>query len=79
MFGVNGTGCSNVEEMVVDVVVRGDGGKRRGVERVLEGWSAAKGGCELVALDSLKSLWATKKTVDDVCNGQKFNNSLTPL
>ena len=55
--------------MVVDVLVRGGGdgsGRRRAVERVLEGWSAALGGaCDLTALESLKGVWK-RKTVDEV-------------
>ena len=69
VFGPGGEGSGGGGEMVVDVLVRGGGdgsGRRRAVERVLEGWSAALGGaCDLTALESLKGVWK-RKTVDEV-------------
>lgn len=71
MFGPGGEG-SGSQECAVEVLVRGgaDGaGRRRGVERVLEGWPFAAGGaCELRELESLKSLWA-KRPVFEVSLG----------
>ena len=68
VFGPGGDG-SAAQEFAAEVLVRGgaDGsGRRRGVERVLEGWSPAAGGpCELRDLESLKTLW-TKKPVLEV-------------
>ncbi|KAL1952000.1 hypothetical protein VTO73DRAFT_1149 [Trametes versicolor] len=86
VFGPGGEG-SGSQECAVEVLVRGgaDGaGRRRGVERVLEGWSPAVGGaCELRELESLKSLWA-KRPVFETQNGPdpaqnlSFNLNLTP-
>ena len=69
VFGPGGDGSGSPQEFVVEVLVRGGAdatGRRRGAERVLEGWSAAAGGpCELHQLESLKPLWF-KKTVVEV-------------
>lgn len=69
MFGLEGEGSGGggKGELVVEVLSRGAGeGRKRGVERVLEGWSVAKGGpCELTSLESLKSIW-TRKVVEEV-------------
>ena len=69
VFGSGGEGPGGGEkgEFVVEVLVRGGGeGRRKAVERVLEGWSGLKGGpCELMSLDSLKSIW-TRKVVEEV-------------
>ena len=70
VFGPGGEGSGSPIEFVVEVLVRGgadDLGRRRGAQRVLEGWSAALGGpCELHQLESLKALWS-KKIVVEVC------------
>ncbi|KAI0825184.1 hypothetical protein BC628DRAFT_299613 [Trametes gibbosa] len=87
VFGPEGEG-SGLQEFAVEVLLRGPGGdgaaRRRGVERVLEGWSPAAGGpCELRDLDSLKSLWSrravpeTQKALDPMQN-LSFNLNLTP-
>ena len=69
VFGSGGDGSGSPQEFVVEVLVRGGAdatGRRRGAERVLEGWSSAVGGpCELHQLESLKHLWS-KKTVIEV-------------
>jgi hypothetical protein len=69
VFGPGGDGPGGGEkgEFIVEVLMRGGGeGRRRAVERVLEGWSRSKGGpCELTLLESLKSIWA-KKVVEEV-------------
>lgn len=63
MFGSGGEG-SGGSELVVEIIIRGgsDGtGRRRGVERALEGWSSVSGTpCELNDLESLKVLWTRK-------------------
>lgn len=59
VFGEGGRGCGD-EEVVVEVLVRGadDMGRRRGIERVLEGWKiTSASACELSQLESLKPLW----------------------
>ena len=66
IYGPRGEGNGDLMELVVEVLVRASGGvKRRGVTRVLEGWSIARGEpCELASLESLKSLW--RKAIDEV-------------
>ncbi len=55
---------------MVEVIVREGGGRKRGTERVLEGWSNAnKGSCELSALESLKDLM--KKPQEVLCSFSK--------
>ncbi|KIM85277.1 hypothetical protein PILCRDRAFT_96413 [Piloderma croceum F 1598] len=84
VFGPGGEGPGGGEkvEFVVEVLVRGGGdGRRRAVERVLEGWSVQKGGpCDLISLDSLKSIW-TRKVVEeggpDPTQNISFNLNLT--
>ena len=69
MFGAGGEGpgAGANGELVLEVLVRGGGeGRRRAVERTLEGWAGEKGGpVDLASLSSLKSLW-TRKVVDEV-------------
>ncbi|RPD82619.1 hypothetical protein L226DRAFT_556366 [Lentinus tigrinus ALCF2SS1-7] len=86
VFGQNGEG-SGPQEFVVEVLVRGgaDGsGRRRGIERVLEGWSSAVGGpCDLRDLESLRTLWAKKLVYEtqaavDPTQNLSFNLNLTP-
>lgn len=62
VFGPNGEGSGISSEFVAELVVREGAGRKRGVERVLEGWSNVLGGpCELTALESIKPL-AKKQT-----------------
>jgi len=82
VFGPGGEGCGGNAEMVVEVLVRGGingPGRRRVVERTLEGWN--DGACELTALESLKCVWI-RKAVDeptsDPTKHASFNLSLTP-
>ncbi|KAI0639350.1 hypothetical protein C8Q77DRAFT_1045236 [Trametes polyzona] len=86
VFGSGGEG-SGLPEFVVEVLVRGGAdstGRRKGVERVLEGWSPATGGpCELRELESLKALWSKKPAVEtqsapDPTQNLSFNLNLTP-
>ena len=71
VYGAGDEGAgSGWNETVVEVLLRGPGagvgeGKRRGAERVLEGWVSGKGPCELAQLDSLKKIW-TRKASDEV-------------
>ncbi|ETW87262.1 hypothetical protein HETIRDRAFT_469158 [Heterobasidion irregulare TC 32-1] len=70
VYGAGDEGAgSGWNETVVEVLLRGPGagvgeGKRRGAERVLEGWVSGKGPCELAQLDSLKKIW-TRKASDE--------------
>ncbi|KAF9822227.1 hypothetical protein IEO21_00221 [Rhodonia placenta] len=85
VFGPGGAG-SGGSDFVLEVLVRGaDGpGRRRGVERVLEGWAADNQGgspCELRELDDLKSLWLRKVVEEsgpDPTQNLSFNLNLTP-
>ncbi|KAI0067680.1 hypothetical protein BV25DRAFT_1819089 [Artomyces pyxidatus] len=82
VFGSGGDGAGG-DDAVVEVLVRVPpaGEKRRGVERVLEGWAAARGACALGELESLKKLWV-RKVVDeaapDPTQNLSFNLNLTP-
>ncbi|PSR72374.1 hypothetical protein PHLCEN_2v11717 [Hermanssonia centrifuga] len=62
VFGSNGEGNGG-GEIVVEVLTRdSDGsGRRKGVERTLEGWSIARSSCELSDLESLRPLFKRKK------------------
>jgi len=84
VFGPGGDGPGGGEkgEFIVEVLMRGGGeGRRRAVERVLEGWSRSKGGpCELTLLESLKSIWTKKvveETAPDPTQNVSFNLNLT--
>ncbi|GBE78276.1 hypothetical protein SCP_0111590 [Sparassis crispa] len=81
VFGQDGEGCGG-RDFVVEVLVRGaDGsGRRRGVERVLEGWADSRS-CDLTGLESLKSLWTRKAAEEsgpDPTQNLSFNLNLTP-
>ncbi|CDO75260.1 hypothetical protein BN946_scf184967.g13 [Trametes cinnabarina] len=85
VYGSAGEG-SGLQDFVVEILVRGGAdatGRRRGVERELEGWSPALGGpCEVRELDSLKSLCSEKpatemQIVPDPTQNLPFNLNLT--
>ena len=68
VFGEGGRG-SGSEEVIIEVLVRGadDTGRRRGIERVLEGWKIlSTSACELSQLESLKPLWARRPIAHQV-------------
>ena len=69
MFGQDGEGTGG-NEIVVEIIVRGgsDGtGRRKGVERVLEGWISGTGTpCELSAMESLKQLVSAQRARKEV-------------
>ncbi|KAH9937642.1 uncharacterized protein B0H18DRAFT_203929 [Fomitopsis serialis] len=80
IFGSEGEG-SGGSEFVAEILVRGaDGnGRRRGVERVLEGWSGGAP-CELSALVALKTLFvkrAAEEATPDPTQNLSFNLNLT--
>lgn len=71
VYDIGGLGSGGGwDEAVLEVVVRAQvaiaEGKRRGTERVLEGWSQALGPCDLTELEGLRTIW-TKSSTDDVC------------
>jgi elongator complex protein 5 len=72
VYGSGGTGTSSgwgvdTREFVVELVVRGAGaeGRKRSIERTIEGWRGDAPE-DLRNLDSLKSIWARKKSTDEV-------------
>jgi elongator complex protein 5 len=68
VFGSDGEGSGSTTEFVVEVLVRGlhGSGKKRGIERSLEGWSSSEGGvCQLAKLESLKTLWGRSEAKRD--------------
>ncbi|KAJ3762864.1 hypothetical protein EV360DRAFT_34751 [Lentinula raphanica] len=87
VFGQGGEGSGGSEEMVVEVLVRGrsdTSGRRKAVERFLEGWDIVKGtSMELSRLSSLASIWTRQKAVGkeaapDPTQNVTFNLHLTP-
>ena len=65
IFGNNGEGSGDSEEIVIEVLVRCPG-KKRAVQRALEGWSINSGiSCELTALEGVRYLWV-RQTVFEV-------------
>ncbi|KAI0094662.1 hypothetical protein BDY19DRAFT_34947 [Irpex rosettiformis] len=85
VFGSDGEGDGG-DEIILELVVRGTGeGRRRAVERDLEGWKAESGligPCELKFLQSLGNVWTRKGTLDeatpDPTKNVSFNLKLTP-
>ncbi|KIK82929.1 hypothetical protein PAXRUDRAFT_14649 [Paxillus rubicundulus Ve08.2h10] len=88
VYGSGGIGtCSgwgtDTREFVVELVVRGAGaeGRKRSIERTIEGWRGDAPE-DLQKLDSLKSIWARKKSSDekppDPTQNVSFNLNLTP-
>lgn len=82
VYGATGEGRSEASEMVLEILVRGGEGpgRKRGIERELEGWSLSEGACDLTKLESLKGVW-TKKTIaeaaPDPTQNVSFNLNLT--
>ncbi|KAI0963509.1 hypothetical protein AcW1_000567 [Taiwanofungus camphoratus] len=82
IWGPGGDGCGD-RDFVVELLVRGadSSGRRRGVERVLEGWSVMEGPCELSSVESLRGLWTQNKVEEsdaDPTQNLSFNLNLTP-
>ncbi|KAJ7361680.1 hypothetical protein DFH08DRAFT_381282 [Mycena albidolilacea] len=84
IFGAEGEGTGDHDELVVEVIVRGDGegSRRRGVDRTLQGWSLYRGPCPLSEMIALKSLYtrnvvAEPPTILDPTQNVSFNLSLT--
>ncbi|KDR85043.1 hypothetical protein GALMADRAFT_313922 [Galerina marginata CBS 339.88] len=80
VFGLAGEGSGIPSEFVVELVVREGTGRKRGVERVLEGWS--DGPCELSALETLrhftrKQKEQTQAAAPDPTQNLPFNLNLT--
>ncbi|KAJ7181717.1 hypothetical protein C8R43DRAFT_970081 [Mycena crocata] len=82
IYGTDGEGIGDEDEPVIEVIVRGDGEglRRRGIERTVQGWSLARGPCQLAEMNSLKSLWSrniAEPTVVDPTQNVTFNLNLT--
>lgn len=69
VYGNAGEGQGDPAEMVVEILIRSAGGpgKKRGVNRVLEGWSTTQGPCELRRLSSLIGIMSVKQLSNEVC------------
>lgn len=62
VFGPGGEGSGHPSEIVVELIIREASRRKRGVERILEGWSNASS-CELRALETLKDSMNKQKAV----------------
>lgn len=71
IFGQGGEGSGGHSEMVVEVIARGGAdasGRRKAVERFLEGWDIDKSQIvDLSQMSSLVSIWKRKVLVEEVC------------
>ncbi len=74
VFGPGGEGSGGAGDFVAEVVVReGGAGRKRGVERVLEGWATTRGGpCELMELESVKPLAKRLTEVGKLPRGSRY-------
>ncbi|KAL0072023.1 hypothetical protein AAF712_000946 [Marasmius tenuissimus] len=81
---LEGRGSGNPDEFVVEVILRGAtdaSGRRKGVERVLEGWDTKSGPVRLEQLTSLSQLWKkviVEEKAPDPTQNISFNLQLTP-
>jgi len=86
IFGQAGEGSGGRSEMVVEVLVRGGtdtSGRRKAVERFLEGWDIDKSQpLNLSQMNSLTPIWQRKAVVEetapDPTQNVSFNLNLTP-
>ncbi|KAF9069080.1 hypothetical protein BDP27DRAFT_1223148 [Rhodocollybia butyracea] len=86
IFGQGGEGSGGHSEMVVEVIARGgadNSGRRKAVERYLEGWDIDQGhSVDLSQMSSLISIWKRKVFVQEVApdptQNVSFNLHLTP-
>ncbi len=80
VYGTGGEGSGGSEEFIVEVVSRGgeNGGRRKAVERVLEGWDIKQSlAVELAEMSSLKALFGQPTaTVEEAC--PSFNTCAEP-
>jgi len=72
-----GSGGAGSGELVVEVLLRKSSGRKKGVERSLEGWSRGSP-CELTELESLKGIW-NKKPISQVYLDANFFESCPEL
>ncbi|EAU93026.2 hypothetical protein CC1G_06746 [Coprinopsis cinerea okayama7 len=85
VFGTKSEIHKEVEEILLEVLVRrpgGQGSKKRSIERELEAWSANVGPCEWTQLDTLRSVWSKSAiseptTAVDPTENLSFNLSMT--
>lgn len=72
MFGPGGEGSGHPSEIVIELIIREGARRKKGVERILEGWSNEKS-CELNTLESLKGLMIKQKEVRHYTDNQMTN------
>ncbi|KAI0274658.1 hypothetical protein BC834DRAFT_965162 [Gloeopeniophorella convolvens] len=82
VLGTGGPGPNDEDEIVLEVLTRASDGRRRSIERVLEGW-ARKEPCPLTKLEGLKSVLTSKsplveRPMSEATGDVSFNLSLTP-
>ncbi|SJL05698.1 uncharacterized protein ARMOST_09034 [Armillaria ostoyae] len=85
IFGQDGEGSGASGEFVVEVILRGGGdhsGRRKAVERVLEGWDVTQSSpVELTSMESLKKVFGktpVEEAAPDPTQNLSFNLNLTP-
>ncbi|KAG8219852.1 hypothetical protein J3R82DRAFT_830 [Butyriboletus roseoflavus] len=86
VYGPEGSGtCTgggeDLPEFVVELILRGAEGRKRGIERTIEAWNGINPE-HLQKLDSLKSIWSQSGSLDkkptDTTQTLSFNLKLTP-
>jgi len=83
VYGNSGEGQGDPAEVVVEILIRtaGGPGKKREVNRALEGWSTTQGPCQLRTLSSLMSVMSIKQQLNEPASNPtqniSFNLSLT--
>ncbi|KAK7064180.1 hypothetical protein R3P38DRAFT_3249763 [Favolaschia claudopus] len=83
IFGSEGEGAGDDDEMLIEVIVRGDGGdglRRRCVDRTLQGWSLTRGLGPLPDMVSLRPLFSrtvAEPSAADPTQNVSFNLNLT--
>ncbi|KAK0233172.1 hypothetical protein IW262DRAFT_55888 [Armillaria fumosa] len=85
IFGQDGEGSGSSGEFVVEVILRCGGnhsGRRKAVERVLEGWDVTRSSpVELTSMESLKKVFGktpVEEAAPDPTQNLSFNLNLTP-
>ncbi|PPR06897.1 hypothetical protein CVT24_011587 [Panaeolus cyanescens] len=80
VFGSSGEGCGHPNEIAAEVIIRDAFGRKRGVERILEGWSP-QGTVEILQLESLSHIVHKEKEAvsagPDPTKDLPFNLNLT--
>ncbi|KAF7310952.1 hypothetical protein HMN09_00638500 [Mycena chlorophos] len=82
VLGLNGEGYSGNDDFVLEMIVRGHGDRRRGVERTLHGWLRSRGLLPLAEVALLAPLLSKSSTQDlapanNLMENVSFNLNLT--